>query len=112
MDCINRYSDTLPGWQKPRERSSWLSRNAKRRVQKKCSGILKGIAPNAISLSASTFLLSKDNGEGFPGNILFALDPGKVESVKAVATFTVTDAFGSSFGKDKDIAIKAMLDGV
>ena len=73
--------------------------------------ILRKIAPDAISLSSSTFLLSNE-GEGFPGYILATLDPLKVKSVKAVFICTVTYAFGSSFGRKKDSAIKAILDGI
>ena len=71
---------------------------------------LREIAPDVISLSSSTFLLStEENAEGFPGHILFALDPLKIKSVKAVFISNIDNVFGSSFGLDKDLAIKTIL---
>ena len=77
----------------------------------KILGTLREIAPNAIALNGSTFILSHEGDEGFPGNILFALDPLKVETV-SVFICTVKGGIGSSFGSETDAAIKAMVNGL
>jgi hypothetical protein len=77
----------------------------------KILGTLREIAPDAIALNGSTFILSHQGGEGFPGDILFALDPLKVETV-SVFICTVKGGIGSSFDRETVSAIKAMVNGL
>ena len=77
----------------------------------KILGALREIAPDAIPLNGSTFILSHQGAEGFPGEILFALDPLKVETV-SVFICTVKGGIGGSFDRGTVAAIKAMISGL
>jgi hypothetical protein len=72
-------------------------------------GILRAISAGAVALNDSTFIL--EGGDGLPGHILSALDPFEVKSV-SVLVCTVTSTMATSFGRDTDAAIKAILDGI